>query len=871
MTQIGSRTMDWKLIVCGAGNRGMEHAQAIQHIEEAELVGFFDLSQDARQKAEKTFSVPAYTHFSDLLAEQAPEIAVIATPPQVRSALVDGLLTCQSLRAMVIEKPLALDSDEAKEIIQKCNDHHVLLMVGHQLQFSKEFQSLKRAIDDGRIGTLQSLHAFCYGNLSDQGIHLIDAMLWLADGMVSWVSAKQENDLKLLARWTTLSPDFRSNNPHLAPLWVDATIGFESGIQATLNAGLLSPIPKPELGNWLQKRITAIGSDGMAEAHVASHFRLLASGSSGWEVEESDISSYQDATTLLYRALIDRLATNDMDPSPAQRALHGIEVMEACFQSITTGSLTTVPIPVLSKPIEGWQKHMQAKTSNTRATTENIVTDNKPLVSVIIPMEDHRGLGLQSLESWTQHQRCNAEDFELIILLDNVDERVAKAMQQRLRPGDRAIHQETSTEMEAYDIGARQAKGKYLFFTEPHCIAEPEVISQIILFFQSKSNLDGFCVRSTPLIRNNIGKMETRMYEKGFADWSKEDHWVKVILRGFGIKRESYLSAGGYDFKYDRFSEWLLAATLHHKGYRLGYAPGVGVHHLYSDSFSLLAPFIKSFTDGECLYRLTGDQDIVRQYFDTPFEWIEARSINQALLRGLLRTLFSYLFRKKTGAMLRTKDALQAMTRLLPMAVMGKYALLLSVWVRIVGARLRFWLAINEKQRYRAFEDWYILKTNFYRIKFVIEHPATQPNQEAMEYDVKQMKDHQVFGFHGLETYQAQHFRWTAPVAVVNMQLDFQNDYEGVMQIHGVRGFSNEHTPAMYVNGQRLNVRFNAQTHQFLFDLTKQQLQNASGTQTLVLLCAPWSAGNVRKTDPRLLGIPFVGLRFIPIKKDACP
>jgi len=863
MTRIGEN-MAWNVIICGAGNRGMEHALAIQNNKGEKLVGFFDPSSEARQNAEKIIPAPAYARLEDLLSEHAPQIAVIASPPQVRRVLVDELLASQDLRAIIIEKPIALHFEEALEIIRKCKERHILLLAGCQLPFSKEFKSLKQAIENGNIGKLQSLQAFCYGNLSDQGIHMIDAMLWLANSKAAWVSAKQGNDLKLLTRWIRLQPDFKYNNPHPAPLWVDITIGFESGLQATLGAGLLAPIPKPELGNWLQKRIVAIGSEGIAEAHVASHFKFLASDSSGWKIVESDLTTYRMATELLHCDLIEKLNTSDMGTFQIDRALHGVEIMNACFQSILTGDLTAIPISASSKPIKDWQQSMQDTTSNDQTTRENIGLDTKPLVSVILPMEDHRGLGLQSLESWTQYQRCNAEDFELIILLNGVDDKLAKAMQQRLRSGDRAINQIASTEMEAYDIGAREAKGKYLFFTEPHCIAEPEAVTQIIHFFQTKSNLDGFCARSMPIIRNSIGKMEMQMYEKGFVDWSKEDHWVKVILRGFGIRRESYLNAGGYDFKYDRFSEWLLAATLHHKGYRLGYAPGVGVHHLYSDSFSLLAPFIKSFTEGECFYRLTGDQDIIHQYFDTPFEWVEAQSINRVLARDVLKTLLTHLFWKKPGAMLTVKDGLQAIARLLPMAVIGKYSLFLRVWARVVWAQLRFWLATNEKQKYQAFEDWYTLKTSYYRIQYAIEHPSILQTQIAKEYDVKQMNDQQVFGFFPLEMYQGCQFRWASPVAAIQVGLEANCGYEGIVQLHQPRDFANEKTPSFYFNGKHLDAKFDPQMRQYKFFLKKEQVQASDiESQLLVLLSGPWSASKMNG-DSRHLGMPIISLRFEP-------
>jgi len=42
---------------------------------------------------------------------------------------------------------------------------------------------------------------------------------------------------------------------------------------------------------------------------------------------------------------------------------------------------------------------------------------DKPLLSVIIPLGDHRGHALEAIESWTR-QTCPREDYEVIVITD---------------------------------------------------------------------------------------------------------------------------------------------------------------------------------------------------------------------------------------------------------------------------------------------------------------------------------------------------------------------------------------------------------------------------------------------------------------------
>jgi len=185
-----------------------------------------------------------------------------------------------------------------------------------------------------------------------------------------------------------------------------------------------------------------------------------------------------------------------------------------------------------------------------------------PIVSVIVPMRDHRGIAIEAVESWVKKQRCNPDDFEVILIIDDTTRQLEGAFRRMLRPHDQLIIHMADSYMEQYDVGARYAKGEFLFFAEPHCIAEPEAISEMLYYISSRS-YDGFCARTTPICTNSIAQTFSRIFEERFEEWSREDHWSKVFMRGFGIRRSVYIGVGGFLYKYKRFAESLLAATLH--------------------------------------------------------------------------------------------------------------------------------------------------------------------------------------------------------------------------------------------------------------------------------------------------------------------
>ena len=123
--------------------------------------------------------MPGYAGFGELLEGAAPELLVIAVPPAGRVALVEEAVG-SSVRGIVVEKPFALRLSEAERMTEVCEAGGVLLAVCHQLRFCPEFVELRRAVESGELGEVRLIQASGFGNLLDQGPHLIDAARWMA-------------------------------------------------------------------------------------------------------------------------------------------------------------------------------------------------------------------------------------------------------------------------------------------------------------------------------------------------------------------------------------------------------------------------------------------------------------------------------------------------------------------------------------------------------------------------------------------------------------------------------------------------------------------------------------------------------------------
>ncbi len=143
-----------------------------------------------------------------LLAQPELELIVIATPnhlhaPQALAALASG-------RHVVVDKPLALSSLEADQLISAADRQGRHLSVFHNRRWDSDFLTLQRLVAEQRLGPLAAFearwdryrpaiverwreHAECGGGLLyDLGSHLIDQALCLF-GMPDWIQAQLLN------------------------------------------------------------------------------------------------------------------------------------------------------------------------------------------------------------------------------------------------------------------------------------------------------------------------------------------------------------------------------------------------------------------------------------------------------------------------------------------------------------------------------------------------------------------------------------------------------------------------------------------------------------------------------------------------------
>jgi predicted dehydrogenase len=852
--------------VVGCGPRGREHARALQAVAGVTLVGVAEVSPPRRADAVAELGVPGFPTLPDLLARIRPAIVVLATPVDGRLAVVEALGRDSGVRALALEKPMARDLAEARRILDLCEAAGVRVVVGHQLRLCPEFVALKETIDAGDIGRPTALSGWCYGNLLDQGPHLLDMARWLAGSRPAlWVMSQQCADRAALERFAAGSAPRWEDPAHPAPPWMVHHVAFEGGLRATIETGPLYQRSAHFVDDWLQKRVRVIGADGVAEAQAAGYFRLRRHGGGGRELAGT-LAGYQAATRAFHEELRDAVLQGGAHRNDGRDALRSFELVVACAQSAADGSIATWPLDAGRDPLaelgaaRGSARNGPVRRPQATARDPEPGAAPAPEFSVVVPLPDHRGHALDCLRSWTVGQDYPGDRYEVVVVGNGTEPEVEAAARAVLRPGDRLLRLETWNELAMYHHGAQAARGRWLLFTEPHCTAEPECLAELARYLAS-TPCGGACLRSVPGGDAPMARLERRLFDDGFVTWSRPGDWRKVIMRGFVLRRDVYAEVGGFEHRFDRFAEWALAATLHSRGIVLGYAAGAAVRHFDTTSFAELFPAVVSFTHGECAYRAERPGERCDRYFGAPPEWLDRqrhrRDVAWEAVRSAGRSLGRGWWRAGRPGLRFAAAMARALLGHLPAAAFGPRPRVLQARLALRLVRLRLALARHGSEaEYRVYRRLWDAMVTFARVDYLARHDrgGRAAGAPGLEVDVATLSDDRLAGFHGRETFRGRDFRWTGAVATLWLDVP-PGRYEVALDTGGL--LAPDRLVGVLWNGHAVPAPgLERRDGRLVFRVPAEWC--AAADQVLTLTCAPLPRSS--PSERRRLGVPLVAV-----------
>jgi predicted dehydrogenase len=185
--------------IAGAGMVARYHATAIAATPGAQLVAVCRSHGGPAGEAAARFGVPCEPSYAALLARPDLDAVCICTPSGLHAE--QTIAAARAGKHVLVEKPLALTLADADAMIAACGAHGVRLGVALQRRADPAFRALREAIAAGALGrptlgivNMPYLRDQRYydsaawrgtwaldggGVLMNQGIHLVDLLLWL--------------------------------------------------------------------------------------------------------------------------------------------------------------------------------------------------------------------------------------------------------------------------------------------------------------------------------------------------------------------------------------------------------------------------------------------------------------------------------------------------------------------------------------------------------------------------------------------------------------------------------------------------------------------------------------------------------------------
>ena len=217
-----------KVAVIGAGMMGKNHLKTYKTLQNVELVGVYDVFEDAAKAAAEMFGIKAFSSLEEV-ASNVDAVSVVTT--SVTHADVGEFFLKKGIHCL-IEKPLATTPDECHRLIDAAKQSGVTLLVGHIERFNPAVEQMAKILADTskiRSLTAQRMSA-ASGRITDVDVAM-DLMIHDVEVVQSLVKSKVKN-VEAVSVKTKEKPEGKD--------YISALLEFENGVTANLTASRIT-------------------------------------------------------------------------------------------------------------------------------------------------------------------------------------------------------------------------------------------------------------------------------------------------------------------------------------------------------------------------------------------------------------------------------------------------------------------------------------------------------------------------------------------------------------------------------------------------------------------------------------------------------
>jgi predicted dehydrogenase len=363
------KLLDDKIIGIGIVGSGFARTTQIPGFRNCKGARVVAITSRRRERAESVASEFGIDHvasdWKELVARDDVDLVSVVTPPSTHMEIT--LAALERGKAVLCEKPMAMDAAEALRMTDRAREAGVLALIDHELRFLVSRRKMRAMLHNGEIGTVRhcnyvfrsdyrgvlgnwdwwSDEAMGGGTLGAIGSHAIDSFRWVLDTEVSEVCC-------VLSTHVGERPDKAGGK--MRGVTSDDTVRMmlrfaESPLtKGATGAASLSVVESGKLQNQLE----IYGSSGALMVEESGALWHSPAGAGDWrpvEIDQSPIApgmregSWSRGFTAFSAAIIDALSegrTTVEDAATFEDGCRAQLVMDAARESNASGCFVKI-------------------------------------------------------------------------------------------------------------------------------------------------------------------------------------------------------------------------------------------------------------------------------------------------------------------------------------------------------------------------------------------------------------------------------------------------------------------------------------------------------------------------------------------------
>jgi predicted dehydrogenase len=140
----------------GSGRIAQAHLAAIENLkDEVDLIAVADVDEKKAEEAKERFGAKFFTRRQeDILQDKDIEAVIVTLPNHLHHPVV--LQAARAKKHILVEKPIALNTTQAKEMVGEARRNNITMMVGQSRRFSDAVSELTKNLPEiGRLFRIQ--------------------------------------------------------------------------------------------------------------------------------------------------------------------------------------------------------------------------------------------------------------------------------------------------------------------------------------------------------------------------------------------------------------------------------------------------------------------------------------------------------------------------------------------------------------------------------------------------------------------------------------------------------------------------------------------------------------------------------------------